>query len=541
MRFMKILSAVAVLMIFVFGMVQLSFAQTNADTQVSESTISNVKPLKPVAVSPTTATQTNVQSAPTVTAVSECPLSDELMREYNQLIVELKKAESEGNKERAEEITKEIISLKQAITKAREECELKYPRPAVLPKPAAIATGTINRCQLIENSEAKYAYYKEIYSLSDEEIKKKGYSNREEVEKILNRLSDEIARIREECGQKPVTPVLDYKSRTCADGSVTACETKTIEKCGVNTFSVFNQCEDNLFRNAYVACYDGFETNEGSNTCKSSPEWQKFAKDFCNGHCKKIETRACSTCPELPTTTPTGTEIGKPIAIEAGKPVEPSTAIAVTEPKPIATNSGEEIKDYYKTRIEKITSFGKVDEQIKELKELKEEIDNLIKELIKSKNAITTNDVGGLVEKISVNPGMIKADNVEIKTIEKKILMDVNDKPISIEPTEKEVIIKDEKLSVKASGVSIQNNVLRVGNAEVKLTASDVVDKLKVVPKSIELMEENAKAVYKIKAEENRKLLGLIPIKIENDLTANAENGDVLEEHKPWYAFLTTG
>ena len=117
----------------------------------------------------------------------------------------------------------------------------------------------------------------------------------------------------------------------------------------------------------------------------------------------------------------------------------------------------------------------------------------------------------------------------------------INNKPISIEPTEKEVLIKDENLDVNAVAVSIQENVLRVGNSEVKLTASDVVDKLKITPKEIELMEENAKAVYKIKADENRKLLGFIPIKIGNALTADAENGNVLEEQKPWYTFLTTG
>jgi len=146
-----------------------------------------------------------------------------------------------------------------------------------------------------------------------------------------------------------------------------------------------------------------------------------------------------------------------------------------------------------------------------------------------------------LVTKISVSAGEINADNVQIRTIGKKVLASINNKPISIEPTEKEVLIKDENLDVNAVAVSIQENVLRVGNSEVKLTASDVVDKLKITPKEIELMEENAKAVYKIKAEENRKLLGFIPIKIGNALTADAENGNVLEEQKPWYTFLTTG
>ena len=68
------------------------------------------------------------------------------------------------------------------------------------------------------------------------------------------------------------------------------------------------------------------------------------------------------------------------------------------------------------------------DEQIKELKALKEEIDNLIEKLIKSKNTITTNDVSELVTKISVSAGEINADNVQIRTIGKKVLASINNK-----------------------------------------------------------------------------------------------------------------
>ena len=50
-------------------------------------------------------------------------------------------------------------------------------------------------------------------------------------------------------------------------------------KCGVNTFVVNNDCGVGAFKNAYVQCYDGYETTLGDATsCKSSEIWQQYAK-----------------------------------------------------------------------------------------------------------------------------------------------------------------------------------------------------------------------------------------------------------------------
>ena len=133
-----------------------------------------------------------------------------------------------------------------------------------------------------------------------------------------------------------------------------------------------------------------------------------------------------------------------------------------------------------------------------------------------------------------------KETDIVIKTTEKKILMKVGNKPISIEPTEEEVLIKDSGLEVKAKEVSIKDNVLRVGTANVGLTASYVAEKLKVLPKSVILKEENEKAVYRMEVEELRKLLWFIPLTIKKTLTIDAGNGNLLKERRPWYAFLTT-
>ena len=71
---------------------------------------------------------------------------------------------------------------------------------------------------------------------------------------------------------------------------------------------------------------------------------------------------------------------------------------------------------------------------------------------------------------------------------------------------------------------------------------SAAIERIRVEPKEIELKEENDRAVYKIRAAESRKLLGFIPMKLERALTVDAASteAEVIEEKRPWWAFLTT-
>ncbi|MDY6966516.1 MAG: hypothetical protein SVM80_11225 [Halobacteriota archaeon] len=235
--------------------------------------------------------------------------------------------------------------------------------------------------------------------------------------------------------------------------------------------------------------------------------------------------------------------------IESAGSVAISEAITPTEQnpvsveKPVAVTSGSEITDYYKLKISSImVKEISTDQQLKELKELRYEIDFLIEELIIGKDEINTEEVNELVTEIIVKPKEIKADDVVVNTINKTIAIKVNNKDLKIMPTETHVVIRDENLEIKAPELSIKYGVLAVGNSEVKLTASDFMEKIKLEPKELELKEENAKAVYKIKVEEDRKLLGFIPVEIEKELTADATNPEtgIIEEETPWWAFLTT-
>lgn len=378
-----------------------------------------------------------VEVVPSPEAIPVCYISDELMEEYNELILQFKKAESAGSEPETGEITEKIVALKQKIAENRDECLVSSVQPAgstwsvteEAPRPAAAVA--VNRCQEVAQWEEKIAYYEKLKNLSDADLKKETGFSKEEIDKVLTELSAGLDKVKEQCSLQ--------------------------------------------------------------------------------------------------------------MGITAATPIMSTERMQITEQvKPVVVESGQEIDVYYKAEIEKITNLADIDEQIDKLKTLKDEIGQLIEKLIKSRKEIEAGEFGNLVTEIKLSQGEIKADEVVVKTTEKKVLLEVGEKPVSLEPTENEVIIKDSGLEVKAAEVFVRENTLRVGNSEVKIAASEVTKRLNLSPKSVELKEEKEKAVYEMKVDEPRKLFGFIPLTIQKTVIADAEAGNLLEEQLPWYAFFTT-
>ena len=380
---------------------------------------------------------------PTVLAkpVAICYIPDKLTKDYNQLILDLRKAEEAGDKETAELIIKKITALKLEIERTRKECLANTsvePKPIQPPTeaPRPLAPVAIDRCLEVSQWENKIAYYQKLAGLSDTELKEQTGFSRDEIEKILADLPSGLVKVREQC------------------------------------------------------------TAQNSLTIRPDE-----------------------------------------------KPTVLSQSIA--EPiKPVAVESGGEVVDYYKAKIEKITAEGDAEAQVTKLKSLKTEIDELIVKLIKGRKEIEVSELGGVVSELKVSRGEIRADGAGVKTTDKKILISVSGKPISVEPTARQVEIIEIKdgddMKVTAEEVSIKDGVLSVGNAPVKLAPSEIAGNLGVSPQAVELKEENAKAVYKLKVAESRKLFGFIPISVTKTLTADAQSSNLLDESLPWYSFLTT-
>jgi len=212
---------------------------------------------------------------------------------------------------------------------------------------------------------------------------------------------------------------------------------------------------------------------------------------------------------------------------------------------PIAPESGNEITTYYKNKVTDVMSEDS-DSGVKitALKQLKKEIDVLIEDLIRSREDIDSKEISELVEKIKITPGKINADGIIVKTFKKSIVKEIDNKEIKIIPSDNEVTIEDEingkKLEIKAQEISIEENKLRVGNSEVNIMASKIIENLNLNPNKIELKEMNNKAVYEIEVEETGKLFAFIPIKFNEKLIVNAGDlkGEVIKESGPAFGFL---
>ncbi|MFC1901031.1 hypothetical protein ACFLYN_05505 [Chloroflexota bacterium] len=397
-------------------------------------------------------------------------VDDTMMNELNRLLKMLSEAEEKGDRELVAALQEKIRVLQQEISRAINitttatstgrkptvgtvaepvKPQTDEEKPTASSAGGAGSTGTItvsntaDSCRELEAVQSKKKYYDELYGLSDDELKAKGYARgRAEIQGIVAELDDMMTRLRKEC--------------------------------------------------------------EAGNT-----------------------NRVGGGEPER-TRTSTATGISK-VTISA---------------KPVTAESGIEISDYYKRRIAEIaTEETDINKQVAVLKELRDEIDRLIEGLIKSKDSINTKDVKGLVEKIQVTPGQVRMDKVTVATTNKRVMARIGDRDLEIQPTSGQVMLNDGNLEVKAKELSIENEALRVGNVEVKLMPSAALQNVRATPKEMELAEEDSKPVYKIKTDENRKLLGMIPIKLEKTTTVDASNtnANVIKEQRPWWAFLTTG
>lgn len=373
-------------------------------------------------------------------------------------------------------------------------------------------------------------------------------------------------------------------------------QTSIAGKCGVNTFGVNNECGIGAFKTMYVQCHDGYEEKQGGETsCKSSPQWREYAKQTCENRCSGVKNipSATQTSPVSPVT-----DYEKPTAvltetvsacrinddltsqydmliselqktqITGDKEREKTTTEKILELKqrvsanrarcnastlpsatvsstaesirPTIVQSAREINNYYKARIENITVSNDSSAQIEKLKELKQDKDKMVGELIKNRSEIESSELNTLSKEIRVSNNEITIDNVAVETTGKKILLNVGNSPVSVESNKNNVIIRDKNLEIKTGGVSIKNNTLVVGNNEVKISASQVAEKLNINPSSVELTEQNSKPVYKMETTEPRKLFGFISSNIPKTQITDAENGDLLSESRPWYYFLTT-
>lgn len=212
--------------------------------------------------------------------------------------------------------------------------------------------------------------------------------------------------------------------------------------------------------------------------------------------------------------------------------------------KPVVPSEAKEIVSYYKEKMNEIISQEtNPSNQVELLMELRSEVDDMIKELIRQKSKVEYSQISPIVKEISLEPGSISADKINLKVAtRKKIEISFKNKKVAVKVDEKSVNLEENGIqALVAFPVKIKEGKLMVGDKEIKVTPEEVVNKTKASPfASVEIMVQENKPVYRIKEVENKKILGLIPVTYSREVIVDASDlgGRIIEDNKPWWSFF---
>jgi len=162
-------------------------------------------------VPPTVGTET--KAVPLPISVNICAVSNDYLKEINILINQADLAKSRGDLETEKNITEKIKMIKEKIETRKKECQ-NVPQAQISQTPQAPASQMLSQaaqtrqaktedfCRMEKQIVAKIEYYKELLSLSPQELEDKGYE-KEELGRILGELQNEKAKVHSGCsGQK---------------------------------------------------------------------------------------------------------------------------------------------------------------------------------------------------------------------------------------------------------------------------------------------------------------------------------------------------
>ena len=190
---------------------------------------------------------------------------------------------------------------------------------------------------------------------------------------------------------------------------------------------------------------------------------------------------------------------------------------------------------------------GDTDQTINSLKQLRNEIDQMIVKLVKETEKIKMSDIKDLTQELTISPSQIQVNNVKVDIEnQKEIGIELKGKEINIKANLQNVEIQDGAFNVKSNEkMVIKNQEMNVAEQKITVLPTEATSLFKLKPEEIKefnLDVENNKPVYNIKTIEKRKLLGIIPVSITREAKIDAASSEknVLEDNNPWWTFLTS-
>jgi len=215
-------------------------------------------------------------------------------------------------------------------------------------------------------------------------------------------------------------------------------------------------------------------------------------------------------------------------------PVSSETVVAPEE-----AENASEIVDYYKSKTTSILyEEDDIEIRIAGLKELRDEINQLIVDLIQERNRIRVQEMQGVVSQVKVRTSEIEVDGVLVPVQEtKRLTAAVNGNEIEVETSSEEVKIVDSGVEATTEEVVFEDEKIKVNGKEIKVLPAQVQNK---VNGDIQEMKLTSEAVYEVTSVKESKMLWVVPAQVQIQSQVNAENGELLSEEKPWWNFLVT-
>lgn len=203
--------------------------------------------------------------------------------------------------------------------------------------------------------------------------------------------------------------------------------------------------------------------------------------------------------------------------------------------------SAKDIVAYYKLRMAEMVAAQNTSAEIERLKELRTELDQMISSLIAGQDKVDANELRELVREIRVSRNEIAADKIKINAARKAVKIKLKDRLAEIKPNDAGAALESEGVSAVADELSYtEDGGIKIGASEVLVLPSQIAEKLKIQAKEMRLVEENNRSLYKLRPMEKRMILGVYPVTMQKEMTADGQSGELISEKKPWWSFATT-
>ncbi|MGV8141548.1 MAG: hypothetical protein ACP5NW_03860 [Candidatus Woesearchaeota archaeon] len=207
-----------------------------------------------------------------------------------------------------------------------------------------------------------------------------------------------------------------------------------------------------------------------------------------------------------------------------------------------------DVAGYYKNRIMEAMANENEDSKVQELKELRKEIDESIKNMIEKNKMLRYSEMDGIVDKIEFKANNVRVGDSETNTTEVEIVFGTVDgsPDVKIRPTDSAVLLTQAGRDVLAEDITVNDSGIYVHDILVNELPAVVFYSNKNLERNAErimdmkLEKSGDTAVYTARYEVKKKIFGIIPANARHELVVDAQNGKTLQDNRPWWSILAT-